>query len=999
MVTDPSGSAIRNATVTVHNEQTGEDRSTLTDDSGLYQVPSLPVGSYRVTALAPSFRTVSAAGLTLQVSQTVAQDFHLQLATASETVQVSAAAPVVRTSSVTVGTVMNAQTVQELPLNGRHFVDLDLLTPGTVTPPQNGFLTAPLRGQGSFAINTAGNREDTTNFMINGINLNDMAQNQITFQPSINTVQEFTVDNSTFSAQYGRNSGAIVNIATRAGTNQFHGELFDYVRNNFFDARNYFNRKGVPQSPFKRNNFGVDVGGPIRKDKTFFYLSYEGLRQRQGITIDQPVLTNAQRATALASGNPTTRQLLSVIPAPNSGSSLFVGSATAPVNIDQGTANISHSFTDDDRLNVYYAYQHDFRQEPTLQGDNIPNFGDTRQGNRQILTVNETHVFSPRLVNELRAGYNRIFITFEPNALLDPVSLGMNIGVSGPVGIPQILVRDIGLNFGGPNGFPQGRGDYTAVLSDSVSFIHGKHSLVMGAEVRRFNGNNFAATPGTMTFNTVTDFIAGRAIAFTANPGTNPSRVFVTAAGGFVQDAYRVSGGLTLNLGFRYDWNGTPVEAVNRFTVFDPVTAALVRVGSNGIDEVYQQSTHNFQPRVGLAWDVFRNGNTIVRTAYAIMSDQPVANMVGNLTTNPPFSNPVAFAATAGAPFVTFANAFPAAQSAGSLAPYTVAHDFISPYVQDYNFNIQQRLTPDLGIMVGYFGNKATHLRMLRNLNQTLPGTTVRPYPAVSGSSAIDPRATLGNIYQWESDGNSNYNALWVTATKHLSKSLQFQANYAWSKAIDYQSLSSIAFPTLQNSYNMRGDRGPADFDARHRFAFSGTYQLPFKGNRATEGWHLAIITQIQSGNPFTIVTNSTLNNLPVATVRPNILGPVPVGVGSAANGNPQYFPAAACTTVTAGCLFQASSGFGNLGRNSIIGPGFEDIDFSLYKDTKLTERTTLQFRADAFNVFNHPNFGQPNRIVSTAAGNSFGQITSTRAPVGDFGSSRQIQLALKLLF
>ncbi len=997
-VTDQSGAAVPKAAITVHNEATGETRSTLTDDSGLYLVASLPVGRYKISVKATGLQSTTVTDLVLEVGRTVRQDFNLQVAAASTEVQVVGTPPVVDSGTVSVGSVIDQRTVQEIPLNGRHFVDLGLLVPGSVTPPQNGFLTAPLRGQGSFGLNTAGGREDTVNFMINGINLNDMANNQITFQPSINTVQEFKVDNSTFAADYGRNSGAIVNIATRSGNNNYHGEVFEFVRNNDFDARNFFNPSPILQSPFKRNNFGADGGGPIRKDKTFFYLSYEGLRQRQGLTISQPVLTSDQRQAALAAGNPTVAKLLPLIPSPNTTGNVFAGSATAPVNIDQGTANVSNSFGQNDRVNVYFALQRDLRQEPTLQGNNIPNFGDTRQSQRQILTANETHVFTPNLVNEARAGYNRILINFTPNALLDPTDFGMNVGVSGPVGLPQIAVRDIGLNFGGPAGFPQGRGDYTAVLSDSVSYMRGKHAFRFGVEARRFNGNSFSGTPGTLAFNTVTDFINGNAATFTANPGTNPARVYVLALGAFVEDRYKITPSLTLDLGLRYDWNGTPTEAANRFTVFDPVADALVQVGSQGLDNVYQQSARNFQPRVGLAWDVFHNGKTVVRTAYAILADQPAANLVGNLPLNPPFANPVSFN---GPGTVTFANAFTAAQAAGSLAPFSVAHDFTSAYVQSYNFNIQQELSHDVGIMAGYFGNKGTHLRTARNLNQFLPGTSARPFPALSANSPIDPGASLGNIFQWESDGNSNYNAFWITATKRFARHLQFNTTYTFSKALDYTSLNSqTGTVNLQDSTNMRGDYGLADFDARHRFVFSGIYELPFKGNRAVEGWNFALISQVQSGNPVDIVTTSTFTGTP-NTVRPNILGPVPVGIGSAANGNPQYFPSAACTAaaVTAGCLFQVPAGFGNLGRNTIIGPGFEDIDFSLFKDTKITEKTTVQFRADTFNIFNHPNFGQPNRVVSTAAGNSFGQITSTRFPVGDAGSSRQIQLALKLIF
>jgi hypothetical protein len=288
IVTDPSAGVVSNAKVTVHNQSTGVERTTTTDASGAYQVAALPVGTYRVEVRAQGFQTAVVNSLQLEVSQTVIQNFPLTIGGASESVSITAEAPVVETATTTVGQVINQKTVQEIPLNGRHFVDLGLLIPGSVTPPQNGFLTAPLRGQGSFAFNTAGNREDTVNFMINGVNLNDMVQNQITFQPSINTVQEFKVDNSTFSAEYGRNSGAIVNIATRSGANDFHGEAFEFIRNEALDARNFFN---AAKPPFKRNQFGGALGGPVYKDRTFFFFSYEGLRQRQGLAINSTVLS------------------------------------------------------------------------------------------------------------------------------------------------------------------------------------------------------------------------------------------------------------------------------------------------------------------------------------------------------------------------------------------------------------------------------------------------------------------------------------------------------------------------------------------------------------------------------------------------------------------------------------------------------------------------------------------------------------------------------------
>src|SRR5690242_2150798 len=375
-VTDAKGAVLPNATVTVRNKNTSFERTAQTDSEGNYQVAALPVGNYSVEVKVEGFKTQVADQVTLEVAKTVVQNFQLDVGAVSEQVLVTTDLPVIETATTSVGTVINQRTVQEIPLNGRHFVDLGLLIPGSVTPPQNGFLTAPLRGQGSFAINTAGNREDTVNFMINGINLNDMVQNQITFQPSINTVQEFKVDNSTFSAEYGRNSGAIVNIATRSGSNDYHGELFEFLRNDVFDARNFFERTPDP-APLKRNQSGFNIGGPLNlphygdggrgvsykgANKPISFFSYEGMHQRQGLTLpSSTVPTAAQRAGVT---DPVIKALLPLIPLPNPGTTTFGGSATAPVNIDQGTIDVSHNMSVNDRLHVYYALQRDQRGEP-----------------------------------------------------------------------------------------------------------------------------------------------------------------------------------------------------------------------------------------------------------------------------------------------------------------------------------------------------------------------------------------------------------------------------------------------------------------------------------------------------------------------------------------------------------------------------------------------------------------------------------------------------------
>src|SRR5438552_312185 len=764
-VTDASGASVAGAKVVVKSAARGLERNAESNTAGEYEVPALPQGSYDVEVQKAGFETQIAKGVVLQVSQNTLQSFSLKVAQTNTVVTVESTQPVIDATTITVGQVIDQNVVQDIPLNGRHFVDLALLVPGTVTPPSNGFLTAPLRGQGSFAFNSAGGREDAVNFMINGINLSDMVQNQVTFQPSISTVSEFKIDNSTYSAEYGRNSGSIVNIATRSGTEELHGEAYDYVRNNWFDARNFFNPQFTstgapnPQSALKRNQFGGDFGGPIKHRKTYFFLSYEGLRHRQGLTTTSPVLSDAQRTQIQSSGSPSAQGLLSLIP-PSNGligtPPAFFGSATAPVNINQGSADIGHNLSESDHLHGYYIYQADLRQEPTA-GANIPGFGDTREGHRQAFTLGETHIFSPALVNEARLGVNHFIITYSP-----------------------------------------------------------------------YNTNAL-------------DF--------------------------FTQDSYKLKPFLTLELGLRYSWNKTPSEAKSRFVVFDPGTVSLIQAGA-GLDNIYNQNSKNFQPRAGFAWDAWHNGKTIVRGGYGYQVDQPITGIITGLASNPPFALPISvtFPPAAPGPVSTLGTNF--SGTPASVSPLTINPDFRNANVQSWNLNVQRQVTNDMGIMIGYFGAKGTHLEIDRNLNQptVLGSSTSRPFRTLQGS--ILPGTGLGpTITERDSSSNSIYHALWITANKRISHGLQFNASYTFSHSIDDNSRNAETI-VMQDSTNVAGERGSSDFDVRHRFIVNAIYDLPFKGNRLLSGWQLASIVTAHSGNPFNVVIASASINGVSSTVR-----------------------------------------------------------------------------------------------------------------------------------
>src|SRR5882672_3455902 len=760
-LTDAQNAIMPGVSIVIRNTATGLERTAITDAAGQYVAASLPPGHYTILAHLEGFKDQTDE-TDLGPAQTVVLNLKLGLAAIAENVTVSGSSPLIDTATVSVGQSMAERTVQEIPLNGRHFVDLGPLMPGGTTSPQNAGLSAPLRGQGAFSFMTAGNRETSVNFMVNGINLNDLSNSQVTFQPSINTVSEFKVDNSTFSAEYGRNSGAIVNVATRSGSNQFHGEAFDFYRDQKFDSRNYFNPEPAPQSVFNRKQFGVNLGGPIVKNKMFFFGSYVGLRHTQAVDLNSGTLSNAQRSAVT---DPVAKNLLQYIPVANDSTGLrAIGSEIAPVSSDQTTGDVRTNLRQNDDLHVYYAFQRDFRHEPNAQGNTVPGFGDSRGGHRQVLTVNESHVFSQALVNEVRAGYNRISISFNPTTQVDTAALGINVGqTQNPVALPQITITGPGLNFGGPAGFPSAREVTTTQIGDTATYLHGNQIIKFGGEFRRVKHNSNNGDPGNFTYPSVAAFQQGFGSQLGITLGGLTYDAFVNAFGGFVQDSITLGPKVKLDLGLRYDSLPSPSEGSDKLVAFDPSTSSLIRIGSNGFTQVTKNGS-DFQPRVGIVWNPTGDGKLAVRGAYAVMVNQSNTGYFVGEANNPPLTTPLSGQAAGTAASNIKLDSALSGAGATALAPSFTDPNFLPGRMQTWNVNVEREIG-GTGVMVGYFGSHGDRQRIPINLNQFVtPGGTVRPYVRLSASSPILPGATLGNITEATSLGWSDYKGLWVTA-------------------------------------------------------------------------------------------------------------------------------------------------------------------------------------------------------------------------------------------
>ena len=1046
-VHDESGAIVRGAKVTVKQTSTGLTRQESTNDSGEYLFAQLPVGTYNITAEQPGFKKLERNNVLLQVDDKLRVDLTLSVGAVTETLAVEASAPVINTDSATVGNVVDNKKVTELPLNGRNPLQLTLLVPGA----NQGVKGSQNQTQGG-SISVNGAREQANNFLLDGVDNNDLAINQYSVAISTEAIQEFKMEESTYTAEFGRSGGAQINFATRSGSNQIHGVLYEYLRNADLDAKNFFD-KPAPASipPFKRNQFGTSIGGPIKKDKTFFFFNWESTRVRQSITrvatvptaamkggnfsallpntiIYDPNSLNAAGQRTPFSGNIIPSQdfskvgqaILGLYPDPNApnnaSSGLYTSSQGKTDDFDQFTGRIDHRFSESDNLFGRYTFSKENRFDtfdPFCSLTNVPGFGCNTLNGGQGLVLDEVHLFTPTKINELRLGYNRTRGgIFQQDQTTD---LSTQLGITGTSRSPL----DYGLTRFVPSGYdtvgdggnlPQDRKDNTYEATDTFSWTHGNHNFKFGEDFRRFQLNllfdsnvrgsetfqpffTTAATNSNVGGNSIAEILLGDpqqasvSRSFAGITGNTVTAFRTSSVDFFGQDDWRVSPHLTLNLGLRWEYNTPVIDKYNHLGTFDPSVPGDIRTATSQKPELYTAPKGQFAPRFGLAWTPLGD-KTVFRGGYGVYWDEKLLNIHLTPALSPPFLIPLSFnPSTNGVPNINIANPFGGTVAGGGFPSSTwLESPFRNGYLQQWSVNVQHQLPAAMGFTVGYVGSKGTHLDRQYNANLPLPSSVFsqanRPYPA------------FGNITIDSASASSSYDALQASIEKKFSNGLSFLTSYTYSKAIDDASSWNAGAIDV---FNLHFERGLSTFDTRNRFVTSYTYDLPIgKGHRLggnmnkagdflLGGWQTNGIVTVQSGNPLDVLagpltlTGTNSNTRPDVTCNPN----------NFAHDPSKWFNTA--------CFSNSFLGrFGDAGRNIVIGPGTADFDAALLKKFPLfSESRYLQFRSEFFNVFNHPNFDNPNATANSA---SFGRIASAGTSDPRL-SSRQIQFALRLVF
>ena len=1072
-VTDSTGAVIPNVQVSIRNQATADVRSVSVDSAGFYSAPNLLPGKYDVTAAATGFATTVQNGVILTVGAQQLLNIRMKVGQVAEKIEVTDAAPSVQLTNATVGGVVSQEAVAQLPLNGRDWTSLATLQPGVDSvgsiQANTGSPDRARRGYG-VQMTISGSRPTQNNYRIDGISVNDYTNGGPgSVEGStlgVDAVQEFSVLTSNYSAEYGRTSGGVVNALTKSGTNQFHGDVYEYLRNSALDTRNYFDPPGsIPA--FRRNQFGAAIGGPIWKDRTFFFADYEGLRQNQGITatvpvpslavrqgilcsIPQPGVCSPHKVTGAFNPDPATGIDKSVLPylglwgAPNAG---LVGngdvgfySFTAPhiTSEDFGTGRVDHRFSSTDSLFASYQYDKATATQPDPANDVL--VGNTT--GRAYAAVEETHIFTSQTVNSARFGFNRSLHTSQAANAINPLAANPALGESPGADNPQIDVPPyISIQAGANQVERLDFFENSYQGYDDVFLTRGKHSLLLGFAVERVQLNAYDPAPfGEIAFGTLADpanngFLTNNPIVLFA---PLPSAPFIhfnfrsTIFGAYVQDDIRLRPTLTVNVGLRYEMSTVPAEIHGHLSALhSPYNQTFqdTIVGST----VFQNPTyHNFEPRVGFAWDPFGNGKTSVRGGFGMFDVLPLPYLLGQFATNTaPFTeNGTANNLPAGSfptgAFNILANN--AANNLGLRIPYIQPNPKRN-YVMQWNLNIQRELAPNLTAMVAYVGSRGVHMIFRADdINTTLPidGSTP-PYlwPAPGTGTQISPSIGRMDTLQWNND--SYFDGLEAQVEKRMSHGFQVQGSYTWSRAIDGGD-GSIASDSFVNSipallyFLPKYRRAPADFNITHNLTVNYLWSIPTSNSlqgpiaSVAKGWQLGGIMQIRSGLPFTPLIGG--DPIGLKSSAPFAYPDRITGSGCSAPvnpGNPNAYIKVQCFTLpmatpatAANCVPFAPGGvtaagtcanlLGNGGRNEIYGPGLIDFDFSVTKDTKIRERLNLQFRAEIFNLFNRSNFNPPlvNQVL-------FGQDGSPNSAAGALDStstsSRQVQFALKLIF
>ncbi|HEY7388240.1 MAG TPA: carboxypeptidase-like regulatory domain-containing protein [Bryobacteraceae bacterium] len=1058
-VTDQSGSLISAANVTATNVDTGLVRNTITDGAGHYQFSSLPAGSYEIRAGKPQFTEALRKGVGLVVGQSATVDIQLQIGQASQQVTVSGDAPLVAVGTSNVSGLVSQQQVKDLPLNGRSYDELLTLNPGVVnfTSEKTGGIGVSNSTVGNnFAV--SGNRPQQNLFLLNGVEFTGAAENNM--QPGgtsqqllgVDAVREFNVLTDSYGAEYGKRPGAQVLILTQSGSNTVHGSLYEFLRNNNLDAPNFFDIGSGPPG-FERNQFGAALGAPIKRDKTFAFVDYEGFRQHLHQTgVDLVPDTNARNGylpcklvTPAPSPCPDSglafvgvSPLINAWPVPTPGAPDFGGIAEAfnnplqTIRDDFGTARLDHLFSSKDSLSAIYTIDDSQDFTPTSTNSYSSDFETLRE---QVASLEETHEFSPRWLNTARFGFSRAayFFTGEPTPGSPAASLpgflsGEPVGaivVGGSAASnPTAQVSLAGSNNGSNLNIHRNLFTY----EDRVSFTQGRHQLNMGVWFQRLRSNeNIALSQfGQATFTSLQTFLAGTVGTLLYDPASTPLGWRSWFGAWYAEDVIRFGQRFTLTLGFRDGFSNGWNEAFGRaatYTFTNGVISAVPNVGSSAM--LVNNAKFLPQPRFGAAWSPFSSKHpTVIRAGFGMYND--LQDALGYRTDqNAPF-NPTYSLPSVSVSQLPLATSAPLPSTA-KLVPGGVQPNLQTPTLISWSFRIQQEITANAALTVGYVGSHGYHEILGIDANEPFPvicpaapcpanypnnfpaGIAGTPVPAGTYyvPTATKPTSSLANTWTYFSEADSSYNALQVDFNRRFSSGLLLRGVYTWSKAIDdgdsLNATTSGGEPALaSNPFDLRADRGLANFDVRNVGLVNASYALPFGsgrhflntsrgfGNALLSGWTANSIVTMQSGFPFTPQlsynpsNNGDTRNPVRPFVNPAFTGPVILG-----SPNQWFNPAAFLAPPN-------NSGFyGNLGRDTLIGPGLATWDFSLFKDTRLHERANLEFRAEFFNILNRANFNMPNAVVFTPSGVSptAGVITSTST------TSRQIQFGLKLLW